>query len=209
MLKLLRRIQAENLAAPLAALLNNGQKPRVACLPLGNLLDLFRLALAALAGAGDLHRLGVLARALPSGPGLPLDLIVLGELAGLGDIQVHDAAFRPLCLDSLQVPADRAAVYIDFLGDLGLKLSLQIQAGNRFASLGDAEFVLFTPAGHVRSLRVRYFSELTGPFAARIGAGIPLSLPPGEVFPALDDHIAVGGVDLHEERLPAGMLGGD
>src|SRR5207247_2551560 len=77
-------IQAENLAAPFAALLNNGQEPRVACLPFGDFLDLFRLALAGLAGAGDLHNLGIPARALPCRPGLPLDLVVLGERVGLG-----------------------------------------------------------------------------------------------------------------------------
>src|SRR5882762_7850840 len=98
-------IQAENLAAPFAALLNNGQESWIACLSFRDFFDLFWLTLAGLAGAGDLHNLGIPARAFPCSPGLPLDLVVLGQLAGFGDVQVHDAASRPLCLDGLQIPA--------------------------------------------------------------------------------------------------------
>jgi hypothetical protein len=115
----------------------------------------------------------------------------LASSRALATFRSIDATSRPLCLDSLQVPADRAAVYIDFLGDLGLKLSLQIQAGNRFAPLGDAELVLLTPAVHVRSLGVRSFFQSMAQFRQQ-SIPLPFSL----LFPASLQSLARSSSDF-------------
>ena len=38
---------------------------------------------------------------------------------------------------------------------------------------------------------------------------ITFALLAGELLPALDDHVAIGGVDFHQERLAPSLFGGD
>src|SRR5439155_7252711 len=119
MLELLGHIQAQQLAAQFHTADGNGQELRVSGLSFGDFFDLVRLALAALVGADDFHRLDILARTFPAEPGLAFDFSDAGQLVSSCNIQVLDVSLSPKLADVFEIPGNRGLIDFKFMRDMG------------------------------------------------------------------------------------------
>lgn len=130
-------VEAEQLAAFFARAEGEFQEPRIAKLMARNSFCVFRTCFRGAAGDGG-H--GRLLRAFPGGPGFALDCVEAGDFEIAEGVEVADRRFPPGGVDVGEVFADGGLAHLQFEGDLGLPLPLQIEPSDLLATLSDGEF---------------------------------------------------------------------